>query len=552
MQRLKGRKLVLCALAVLACSVDPTGNEGTPTEITANPEVVFVTQGDSQAVIASVIDEQGQVLEADFIASNVGGGITVVEDPNFLGTETGVGIRRQARFFVKGVDLNATSFTLSALGLSKEISVTAVPPNLGSEISDTVPDPGEAVTITAPAGLVFDATSGVGVGIQSFVVTDRTETSITFIPPPNLDGPVTVTGVGTTFNPNLSFDLQTGVGIRTVALTAVAGIFSDDSPDLGQAITFTLPADVRVLPNAARLDSLRVATVDTRPLNVALSADSGTITFVPPPSSDSTLEIHGVVHRALPQYPLTLESTGNLTTPRIDSIAVTISDAAPELGESITLTAPAGMSFNTAADTSRSRVRFGAVNAVIQSITANTITIVPLPTGTNTTAINPVITSVIPDAAPQFRLPLPTTAPVTLPGLVPLQFTNNPRFAPSIAFPAAGATTTLFDAGAFGGPGDCCFDGPTRLYRLQVTATADLTFTVDWYEGQDLGVYITESDAVTVADDGNAIGDSFGSGPAGHPETVTATLDAGTYFVAIPNFSATNPNLFKITIDRAP
>src|SRR5919107_6145952 len=100
MERLKGRKLLLCALAVVACGVDPTENEGTPTAIVANPEVVFVTQGDSQPVITSLVDEDGQILEADFEATNTGAGITVVEDPNFLGTTTGVGIRRQARFFV--------------------------------------------------------------------------------------------------------------------------------------------------------------------------------------------------------------------------------------------------------------------------------------------------------------------------------------------------------------------------------------------------------------------------------------------------------------------
>ena len=59
MQRLKGRNIVFGALAVLACSGDPTGNESTPTAIRANPDVVFVTQGDSEAVIVTVLDEDG-------------------------------------------------------------------------------------------------------------------------------------------------------------------------------------------------------------------------------------------------------------------------------------------------------------------------------------------------------------------------------------------------------------------------------------------------------------------------------------------------------------
>ena len=155
MERLKGRKLLLCALAVVACGVDPTENEGTPTAITANPEVVFVTQGDSQAVIVSVVDEDGQILEADFEASGAGAGISISEDPNFLGTTTGIGIRRQARFFVRGDELTATNFTVSALGLTKTIAVTSVPGNLRATISNPTPALGDTIQITAPAGTFF-------------------------------------------------------------------------------------------------------------------------------------------------------------------------------------------------------------------------------------------------------------------------------------------------------------------------------------------------------------------------------------------------------------
>ena len=112
MQRLKGRSIVLVALAALACSGDPTGNEGTPTAITANPDVVFVTQGDSQAVLVSVVDEEGQVLQTDVAATNVSSGITVSLDPTFQEVNTGTPIGRQHRFFVKGVDLTNATFTL--------------------------------------------------------------------------------------------------------------------------------------------------------------------------------------------------------------------------------------------------------------------------------------------------------------------------------------------------------------------------------------------------------------------------------------------------------
>ena len=59
MQWLKRRWVLFGVVGALACAGDPTGNESTPTDITADPEVVFVTQGDSEAVIVSVIDEDG-------------------------------------------------------------------------------------------------------------------------------------------------------------------------------------------------------------------------------------------------------------------------------------------------------------------------------------------------------------------------------------------------------------------------------------------------------------------------------------------------------------
>ena len=127
MQRLKGRNIVFGALAVLACSGDPTGNESTPTAIQSNPDVVFVTQGDSEPVVVSVLDEDGNVLQADFTTSDVGSGITVRFDPTYQQVTTGNPIQRGSRFFVKGVDLANTSFKVSALGLTRTIEVTSVP-----------------------------------------------------------------------------------------------------------------------------------------------------------------------------------------------------------------------------------------------------------------------------------------------------------------------------------------------------------------------------------------------------------------------------------------
>jgi hypothetical protein len=150
--------------------------------------------------------------------------------------------------------------------------------------------------------------------------------------------------------------------------------------------------------------------------------------------------------------------------------------------------------------------------------------------------------------APQFSLTLPTVQEVTTAELVPLPNADHPSTAPAIAVPAPGGTTTIFDAGPFNGPGDCCFGGHTRLYRVDLTEAATLTGSVDWFEGQDLGVYWVAADGITPI--GDFSGDVGGEGT--HPETEAITLAPGTYFMAIPNFSLTNPNLIVLTLSRAP
>ena len=205
----------------------------------------------------------------------------------------------------------------------------------------------------------------------------------------------------------------------------------------------------------------------------------------------------------------------------------------------VTITAPAGFKFAPlAGDT----VKIGGQITVNQAVAVDgsTITVVPIP-GTSGIA---EITGVLPTAAPQFTLTLPTIDQVTVPAIVPLEGTEDPATAPELTIPTAGNSFVLNDAGAFDGPGDCCFGFTARYYKLTITAPTTLTFTLDWFQGQDLGAYILESDAVTIID----AGDCCGEGPTGHPETVTVPFTPGTYFVAIPNFSATIPSFFQLTL----
>src|SRR3954462_10049396 len=207
MQRLKGRNIVFGALAVLACSVDPTGNESTPTVIQSNPDVVFVTQGDSQPVVVTVLDEDGNVLQAEVTASNIGSGITVRLDPTYQQVTTGKPIQRGSQFFVKGVDLAQTSFKVNALGLTKTIQVTSVPGALDAVITDSQPTLGDTVTITAPTGTFFTDSSVLTFNGAAPVVTAQDETTSIGRPRSNIFGPALVRHGWGTANPSLFFDL---------------------------------------------------------------------------------------------------------------------------------------------------------------------------------------------------------------------------------------------------------------------------------------------------------------------------------------------------------
>ena len=539
------------------CSGDPTNSSRTPTDIVADPEVVFVTQGDSQTVDLTIVDEQGQLLPAEFaITTPPSAAATVTQDPTFLQVIAGDPIGTTARFFVKGNELGATSFVVSASGLQKTIRIEVVPGALASTFSTTTPGFGDTVTITAPVGTFFSQTSTIAVppvpggqGATNLIITDRAAdgSSFRFIVSPNRSGTATVTGVNVAANPNLTFTLQTIETLTSPVIAAVAGTFSNSTPALGVAVTFTLPAGIKI--TAAPAAAVRVQGRAVAPANVTIAADSGSLSFVPPPSSDSLLTLTGIVAAQRPEYPMTLSSTTKVTTPVIDTLNVTFSDATPGIGEAVTVTAPAGFTFTTAATppATNSGVTFGTRVAIVSARTATTITFVPLP-GSSGVA---TITGVIPTAAPMFSLTLPTDDAITVPDIIPLRFTDAPATAPAIPAPTAnGQSFDLFEAGAYNGHapifGGAFGEFAARWYKVTVPAgVTSVTVTLDWPTGQDLGAYWFETDGIGEPAEG-VPADNGGDGA--HPEVSTSLLLPRTYLLAVVNFSATNPPFFKLTL----
>jgi hypothetical protein len=502
--------------------------------------------------VVSVVDEDGQVLEADFTSSDVGAGISVKEDPNFLSLNNSQQIRRQARFFVKGSELTHTSFKVNALGLTKTIDVTSIPGVLDAEITDSQPELGDTVTITAPTGTFFTDTAFLAFEGTRPVVVSQDETTITFIPLPNTAGPGLVSFVGVESNPAVTFNLATAFNVTTDSILDIGAAISNTTPALGEAVTLTLPAGLKLIPES--LQTLTVAGGPVFPRNRTLSADSSVITFTPPPNADSVVTVNGIVPGRLaaccdtvPGYTLQLSTAVKVTTPVIDTFPSTLNNATPALDEAVTLTSSDPGTF-TINDTAR--VLIGGTPAIVTGRTANNITFQGPVGASGGLTVNGVNVA-------GFSLPLPSNAgTVTVDSTIsptPLSGTDAPGSAPALTVPAAGLSSVLYDAGSYDYQAPI-FGGqfgnfPARLYKLTVPSDLDITVTLNWTSAEDLGAYWFLADGTTEPAEGVP---ADGVAPCCQPETSTSTLVGGTtYLLAIVNFSGTEPPFIGIQLDAA-
>jgi len=370
------------------------------------------------------------------------------------------------------------------------------------------------------------------------VIVSQDASTIVFIPGPNITGPAVVSAVGVTSNPALTFDLATPDTLRTDSILDIGANVTPTSPALAQTVTLVLPEELRVIPES--LANLTIANAPAAPRDIAVSADSLTITFIPPPNADSFVVVPGVIPRRLPQYPLQLTTTVKVTTPLVESFPSTVSDAAPDVNEAVTLTSTDANFVVGAA----SEVTVGATAAVVTARTANSITFVAPPGATGVVTVSGVEVAEFPLTLPSSDAPITVSSTVT-----PLAGTDDPGTAPAIAVPAAGGSTILYDTGTFdyAAPifGGAFGNFPARLYEITVPA-GTFTLTLEWSTGEDLGGYYFLSDGTTEPAFGPA--DAHGEGADSSPETSTDALTAGTYLIAVVNFSATDP-VFSIRLD---
>jgi hypothetical protein len=549
---LRGSVVLAVAVGFLSCSGDPTSDYREPAGITATPTTVFIDVGETKPVIASLQDQQGNQIAAPYEISAVGPGISVVQDPTYQNTTAGVIIPNAVRFQVTGNAIANSSFTISAGGQSLVIPVRVTPATVNIAVSNSTPAFGEAITITAPAGVLFTDSSVVtfaGGPEAQIVAMSPDRTQLTIIPGPNVTGIVSVAHTTVAYDESLDFDI-TGSATDTVVtgtLTDLTGAtVSNQVPALGEIVTLTLPPGVKVIPDSALpptsigapdtigvlADSGLIVEGATNPIAVAVSADSSTITFVPAPNSDSIITVRGVVRQELPQFPQILSTPFKVTTPVVDSLAATLSTTAPAVNAPVVLTSTnAQFTFLDPAVVAVA----GDSGAIVTGQTASTITFLPTPGSIGNVGVGSV------DVV-GFGLPLPSTAPnITTSATVPaLPGTGSTATAPALPVPPLDGSTGLYDAASF--PADLLGQGAAidQVYRVVITTAGDYTFTLNWDGAADVDAYIC-----ALADCSDA---DFFAATADHPEVGTLTLAPGTYYFVAELFEGDAPTWLGIKI----
>jgi len=299
----------------------------------ATPTSVFLTEGETKEVLVSATDDQGNPLPITLEASNVGPGITVVRDENYLPTTAGGQIQGTTRFLVTANTFVGSSFQVTTEGQTLTVPVRSLPVSLAGQFSNAAPALGETVTLTAPAGVTFGAETGLtfpnAQGDAVILGISDDSTVLSFLAPPGVDTTGFVSGLQLTYADGVPIDtLETTTKLTTPAVTFPASL-SSANPGVNQAVTVTA-SGFSFLPTVGVV----VGDVDTAVV-VSRAADGSSISFLPAPGSIGLPNFSGVTLNVLPQVPLTLAGPDSMA---VDSTVPTLAGtASPVTAPSLTV-----------------------------------------------------------------------------------------------------------------------------------------------------------------------------------------------------------------------
>ena len=241
MNRILRGAVVLAASALFAgCNTEPEATQGgDPTDIVINPAAIFVDRGDSNAVLIRLVDQQGTSLNTEVSITNVTPGLSISIDSLFrpvFDPATGELVadtrNTELRIFVRGVGLEAGSFTVNAGGLTEEVPVTVTPTEITPGLSNATPGSAEVVTLTAEPGLTFtpnsqlvDATGSL-IAYTVGVAPDGSSMNVVFIP--GAASSFTITNVIPAYAPTLNVNIPSTVEVTATA-TVGTGLTGTDA-----------------------------------------------------------------------------------------------------------------------------------------------------------------------------------------------------------------------------------------------------------------------------------------------------------------------------------
>jgi hypothetical protein len=542
----------------VGCNGDPTSDLRNGIDhLTAAPSQLFLEPGTTKTVEVAGVDEQGNPLDLSFVVTPASSAITVKRDSTFhpiFINDTLLTVPPTAtrwRFIVGGVSYANTSFTIRSEGKEIVVPVQVVPETqIEATFDNPTPAFGDVVTLTAAAGTTFADTAQLLIGgdaTRPLTITARATdgTSISFIAPPNVASPITITAVSSVGAPTLTFSPATSTVLTTTVVDSVDVTFSTAAPTIGQNVTMTIPNTlINFDTTTASVAGTPVLTFPEQltgpaagPANVTLTADSNSLTFDAPPNANGPAAVTAFVFPGGYVFPLPTR-TGITTTPHLsDTLDITVSDGTPDVLAPITITLPGTFNFGPIEGDS---VSIGAQVAIVQSVTASSITVIPLPGSVG----QPRVVGVFPTGFPQFSLALQGDDSVTVPALTPLEGTGDPATAPEITIPG-----TFVDAGSFAATNCGQVSGSAcQVYKFTLAAGATHQFTVSGPGPADLGLYFLNSD---LTDNDNACDDLGNNSP---PESCSLTFAAGTYYMMVISFGPEytppdpNPPFFEVDI----
>lgn len=536
MNRYRSGLVPLFALLVLVgCSSDPTDSlRNGPTELVATPTQLFIELGGVKTVEVGSVDAQGNPIDLAYEVTATGAGITVRRDSAFLpifvndSTLQAPAVGPRFRFIVEGTGYATSSFTVSAGGLDLVVPVQVIPQTgLAATFDDDTLDLGQSVTLTAPAGITFLPTATVEIAGNPLipVILAQDATSITFLPPPSVNSPITVNGVISAGAPDVVFSPATDTPLVTPLIDTVDVTYSTTAPALGATVTLTVPEPLINLAVDSIIFPGQLPGRVSGPTNIVIAVDSNSLTFSAPPNAAGSGTVVNFLFPggfliALPTRPALTSGNIGLTIP------VTFTDTLPDVSETVTMTAPAGFTFDPAAVVT---VGANAAIVVARAADGSTLGFVPIPGSLGV----PQIDGVVPTASPANILTMPAEATVAVSATVPtLPGSDAPGTAPSLTTPALGEASVLFDLPDFELPATpaCVFGDACHFYKLTVTTAGTYTVTMDWNVGDDVDMFLCPAP-------GDITGSCDFAGATGaHPESVAFALTPGDYWVVADDF----------------